>query len=489
MPSLKELTDLIEGKLGKKEEELLTKAYSFAEKAHAGQKRMSGDPYFVHAFETAKILAKLGMDTQTIVAGLLHDVLEDTKVTQVGIKKEFGDDILFLINGVTKLGTLKYRGQERHVESLRKFFVAMANDLRVVIIKFADRLHNLQTLQFIREDKKKRIALESIEVYAPLANRLGMGKLKGEIEDAAFPYAYPKEYSEIEAMIKERREKYEKYLTEIAEKLEIELKKNKIKIEEINYRIKHKYSLHKKLQRYDMDIEKIYDIVALRVVVHTVEECYRVLGLVHSIWNPLPGRIKDYIAVPKPNGYRSIHTTIFTGSGGIAEIQIRTKEMHAEAAYGIAAHFAYKESGGKKIQNDKSKFQWIEELKDLNYAPNESKKLLEHLKMDFFNDRIFIFTPKGDVIDLPDGSCTIDFAYSVHSDIGSHIFGARINGKMSQIFTKLKNGDIVEIVTKKDAHPSGKWLEYVKTTIAKKHIRSYLEKNSLLSRLKSFGRS
>jgi GTP pyrophosphokinase len=229
--------------------------------------------------------------------------------------------------------------------------------------------------------------------------------------------------------------------------------------------------------------------VALRVVVSSVEECYRVLGIIHSIWNPLPGRIKDYVAVPKPNGYRSIHTTIFTGSGGIAEIQIRTKEMHAEAAYGIAAHFAYKEKDVKnKIDND-SKFKWIEELRDLNHNTDDSINLLEHLKMDFFNDRIFIFTPKGDVIDLPDGSCTVDFAYSIHSAVGDHIFGAKINGKMSQIFTKLKNGDIVEIVTKKDAHPSSKWLDNVKTTIAKKHIKSYLEKNSLIAKLKSFGRT
>src|SRR3989338_2630240 len=248
-------------------------------------------------------------------------------------KKEIGEDILFLIKCVTKLGTLKYRGHERHVESLRKFFIAMANDLRVVIIKFADRLHNLRTLEFVPEDKRKRIAIESIEVYAPLANRLGMGKLKGELEDAAFPYAYPKEYIQIEEIIKEKKELYKKYLAEVNEKLKKELEKNKIKFIEIDYRIKHKYSLYKKLLKYNMDIEKIYDIVALRVVVNTIEDCYRVLGIIHSIWNPLPGRIKDYIAVPKPNGYRSIHTTIFTGLGGVAEIQIRTKEMHAEAAY------------------------------------------------------------------------------------------------------------------------------------------------------------
>lgn len=489
MPSVKEITDLIIGGVNKKEEELIAAAFNFSEKAHTGQKRMSGEPYFNHVFETAKILAGLGMDGQTIASGLLHDVLEDTEVTEEEMGKEFGENILFLVKGVTKLGTLKYRGHERHVESLRKFFVAMAQDLRVVIIKFADRLHNLRTLEFVREDKRSRIAMESIEVYAPLANRLGMGKFKGELEDAAFPYAYPKESTQVEEIIKEKKSSYEKNLEEIQKELEKELKKNKIKVVEINSRMKHKYSLWKKLKKREMDIEKIYDVVALRVVVLSVEECYRVLGIVHSLWNPLPGRIKDYIAVPKPNGYRSIHTTIFTGSGGIAEIQIRTKEMHAEAAYGIAAHFAYKEQGGKKVQDDKSKFKWIEELKDFNKIEEEPKKFIEHLKMDFFNDRIFIFTPQGDVVDLPEDSTPIDFAYSIHTDIGNHIAGAKINGKMSQIFSKLKNGDIIEIVDKKDSHPSQKWIEYAKTTIAKKHIKAYLEKNSLLAKLKSFGKS
>ena len=488
MPNVKEIFDLI-GKVNKKDGELISKAYELASRAHEGQKRLSGEPYFVHVFETAKTLAKLGMDAQTIAAGLLHDTLEDTPVTEEEIKKEFGEDILFLIKGVTKLGSLKYRGHDRHVESLRKFFIAMANDLRVVIIKFADRLHNLRTLEYAPEEKRHRIAVESIEVYAPLANRLGMGKLKGDLEDAAFPFAFPKEYMQIEEIIKEKKGLYEKYLTEVSEKLKSELRKNKIKVVEINYRIKHKYSLYKKLLKYNMDIDKIYDIVALRVVVDTVEECYRVLGLVHSLWNPLPGRIKDYIALPKPNGYRSIHTTIFTGLGGIAEIQIRTEEMHAEAAYGIAAHFAYKEQGEKKVRDDKDKFKWIEELKELKYSPDDPKNFFNHLKMDFFNDRIFIFTPQGDVIDMPEDSTPIDFAYAIHSDIGDHTSGAKINGKMSTIFSKLKNGDIVEIATKKDAHPSSKWLENAKTAIAKKHVKSYLEKNSLLARLKSLGRS
>lgn len=488
MSDINELFKLT-GPLVENEKKSIQEAFDFAKKAHDGQKRLSGEPYFTHVFETAKNLAKFGMDTKTIIAGLLHDIFEDTEIKEEEIEKKFGKEIVFLVNGVTKLGTLKYRGHERHVESLRKFFIAMTNDLRVVIIKFADRLHNLKTLEHIREDKRERIAKESIDVYAPLANRLGMGKLKGEIEDAAFPYAFPKEYALVQEMTKGKEELYKTYLAEVKNSLEKELVKNKVKIVEINYRVKHKYSIWKKLQRRDMDIEKIYDIVALRIVVNSIEECYKVLGIVHSIWRPLPGRIKDYIAVPKPNGYRSIHTTIFTGSGGIAEIQIRTKEMHAEAAYGVAAHFAYKEHQEKKKNDDKSKYKWIEDLGNFNQAIHDSKKFLENLKMDFFSDRIFIFTPKGDVIDLPDESSPIDFAYTIHSDIGDHISGVKINGKMMQIFSKLKNADIVEIIVKKEAHPSGKWLDHAKTNIAKRHIRSYLEKNSLLSKLKSFGKS
>lgn len=493
MSNVQEIITLIKNEISKADQELIEKAYHFAELAHKNQKRMSGEPYFVHVFETAKILAQLGADTETIAGGLLHDVLEDTETTEETIEKEFGPEILFLIKGVTKLGTLKYRGHERHVESLRKFFVAIANDIRVVIIKFADRLHNLRTLQHIREDKRERIALESIEVYAALANRLGMGKIKGELEDAAFPYAYPKECKQVDEIIKEKQESYQKNLNEVQNELEIALNKNHIKVVEFDSRMKHKYSLWKKLTKREMDIEKIYDIIALRVIVENVEDCYRVLGIIHSIWKPIPGRIKDYIAVPKPNGYRSIHTTIFTHLGGNAEIQIRTKEMHREAAYGIAAHFIYKENKNKQLLDDKVgdkvKFKWLEELQNLNYNPEDPTKFVEHLKMDFFSDRIFIFTPKGDVVDLPEDSTPIDFAYSIHTDIGDHISAARVNGKMSQLFTKLRNGDVVEIIKKKDSHPSDKWLEYVKTTIAKKHIKSYLEKNSLLAKLKSFGKS
>lgn len=484
---IKEIFDVMPIPMGKKEHDLIEKAYKVAKEAHEGQKRNSGEPYFVHVFETAKTLASLGMDAQTITAGLLHDTIEDTEITEEDLGKEFGENILFLVKGVTKLATLKYSGYERHVESLRKFFMAMANDLRVVIIKLADRLHNLNTLEHVREDKRKRIALESISVYAPLANRLGMGKLKGEIEDAAFPYVYPEEYKKTQEILNERQEAYEKNLDIVNKELKKELDKNNIKCAEIDYRVKHKYSLYKKLLKYDMDINKIYDIVALRVVVDNVEECYRVLGVIHSIWNPLPGRIKDYIAIPKPNGYRSIHTTVFTGSGGVAEIQIKTQEMHQEATYGIAAHFAYKEGSNKKKKDEQIKFKWIEELNNLKYSPGESKKFIEHLKTDFFNDRIFVFTPKGDVVDLPEGSTSVDFAYTIHSDIGNHISGVKINDKMSQIFSKLKNGDIVKIIINKNSHPSSKWLEYAKTAVAKKHIKQYIEKNTLLSKFKAFG--
>ena len=489
MESAEQILGLVVGRVIKKDAELVKKAYDFSLAAHEGQKRMSGEPYFVHVIETVKILAKLGMDAHTLAAGFLHDVLEDTKIKEEEIKKQFGEEILFLVKGVTKLGTLKYRGQERHIESLRKFFIAMAQDLRVVIIKFADRLHNLRTLEHVREDKRQRIALESIEVYAPLANRLGMGRLKGEIEDAAFPYAYPKEYKEVDEILKEKKEPYKNYLSEVSERLRKELLKSKIKYFDVNYRIKHKYSLYKKLLKYDRDIDKIYDIVALRVTVETVEDCYRVLGIIHAAWNPLPGRIKDYIAVPKPNGYRAIHTTIFTGLGGIAEIQIRTKEMDAEAEYGIAAHSVYKEQGFKITKETADKFKWIEELKEYNKSLDHPDSFLSHLKMDFFNDRIFVFTPKGDVIDLPEASTPLDFAYSIHSDIGDHAFAAKVSGKISPLFSQLKNGDIVEITVKKDSHPSSKWLASVKTTMAKKHIKSYLEKNSLLSKLKSFKQS
>ncbi|KKS44307.1 hypothetical protein A3I25_00055 [Candidatus Nomurabacteria bacterium RIFCSPLOWO2_02_FULL_42_17] len=471
----------------KNDRALVARAFEFAQKAHQGQTRVSGNPYFIHVFETARKLAELNMNAQTIAAGLLHDTLEDAGVPRVAMIKEFGEDITRLVDGVTKLGTVKYRGRERHIESLRKFLMSIAEDVRVLIIKLCDRLHNLRTLQYLSPEKQKRIAVESIEIYAALANRLGMGNLKGDIEDAAFPYAYPKEYEMAEKLIQEKTEINKKYLDEIYKTIKKEIIKQGIKIVKIDYRFKHKYSLYKKLVRHNMDIDKIYDIVALRVIVPSIECCYRVLGLIHTLWRPLQGRIKDYIAVAKPNGYRALHTTIFTGTGGIVEIQIYTPEMYREAKYGIASHVIFKEGGFHPTSGKvRPKFAWLNKLKDLQQAVLEQSKFLEHLKIDFFKDRIFVFTPKGEVVDLPEESCPIDFAYTIHSDIGDHIWSAKVNGKVIALDYKLRNGDFVEIVTKKESHPSSRWMEYVKTPLARKHIKNYLDKNSLMSRLSKY---
>ena len=353
-PKIEEIFDLMTQKPSDEDKLWIEKAFIYAKKSHEGQSRKSGDPYFYHSFEVAKNLADFGMDRTTIIAGFLHDVIEDTPVTEKEIENEFGKEVVFLVNGVTKLGTLKYKGHERHVESLRKFFIAMAKDVRVIITKLADRLHNLRTLEHLKDrpDKQKRIAKESIEIYAPLANRLGMWKLKTEIEELAFPFAYPDEYKQVQALVKQKSHATQKYLEQVYKSLRKELAKYNIEVKQSSYRIKGTYSLYRKLKQKgtDMDIEKIYDLVALRVIVNSVEDCYRVLGVIHSLWRPLPGRIKDFIALPKPNGYQSLHTTIFTRNGGIAEIQIRTGEMNSEAEDGFAAHFANKEGvfGNKK---------------------------------------------------------------------------------------------------------------------------------------------
>ena len=475
---LQEIFDLMEIKPNEKEKTLIEKAYFFSKNSHDGQKRASGDPYFIHVVATAKNLARFGMDPTTISAGLLHDTIEDTSVTEDDIKNEFGPDILFLVNGVTKLGKLKYQGRERHVESLRKFFVAVAQDFRVLMIKLSDRLHNLETLQYINPEKQKRIALEALEVYAPLAHRLGIGKLKGEIEDAAFPFAFPKEYQKVEEMLEKRKDADKNRLKQMEKELPEALNKYGVKIIKLSARMKHKYSLWKKLKRYDMDIDKIYDIVALRVIVPTIEDCYQALGLIHSVWRPLPNRIKDYIALPKLNGYQSLHSTIFTGDGGIVEVQLRTPEMHGRAEYGVASHFAYKEAIEKsKTDDTHKKFIWMDQFKEFQNETADPTKYIKNLKMDFFTDRIFVFTPKGDVIDLPEGSSPIDFAYAIHTEIGNKVSQAKVNNKAAKLGTKLKMGDIVEIVTGKNSHPAVGWLDYAKTTIAKKHIRQYIDEH------------
>lgn len=458
-------------------EALVRRAYTFAEEAHHGQKRYSGDPYFVHVAAVGHTLAEMGVDATTIAAGLLHDSIEDARVSGNDVEREFGSEIRFLVDGVTKLGKLKYRGLERHVESLRKLFVFTAKDIRVIIIKLADRLHNVLTLKHVPKEKQRRIALETLEIYAPIANRLSIGKIKGQLEDGAFPYAYPDAYAQVQSLIRERAKENDRRLEKLYRGIQVELAKNGLTNVRGEFRIKRNYSLYKKLLRHDMDIEKIYDISAIRIIVPTVADCYRALGIIHSNWRPLPGRIKDYIAFPKPNGYRSLHTTIFAGDGGFVEIQLRDEEMNREAKFGVASHISYKETDTKEETPKKMSPSWVKEMTKLERARSGAGgDFLDTLKMDFFGDRVFVFTPKGDVVDLPQDSSPIDFAYAIHSDVGDHACGAKVNGRMVSLDKTLGNGDVVEIVTKKGAKPSKKWLEYARTTLAKRHVRTFIQK-------------
>jgi GTP diphosphokinase / guanosine-3',5'-bis(diphosphate) 3'-diphosphatase len=475
--TLDEITNAMRGRRDS-DKALVEKAYKFAEAAHHGQKRYSGDPYFTHVSAVGLTLAEMGLDHATIAAGLLHDVVEDAHTSEDELEREFGPEIRILVDGVTKLGKLKYRGLERHVESLRKLFVATAKDLRVILIKLADRLHNVSTLQYVPKEKQRRIALETLEIYAPIANRLSIGKLKGQLEDYSFPFALPTEYERVQKILRGEAKDSEKRLEKIYRNIQVELAKNGIQSAHGEFRIKRTYSLYKKLVQHDWDISKIYDMSAVRVIVPTVADCYRALGVIHGAWRPLPGRIKDYIAFPKPNGYQSLHTTIFAGDGGFLEVQLRTDDMNREAKFGVAAHFSYKDRhidlmGASDSVPDKLK--WVEQVSRLEDTDQATGDYLDHLRMDYFGDRLFVFTPSGDVIDLPELSSPVDFAYAIHSDIGDHCAGAKVNGKFVALDTPLKNGDVVEIETKKSVKPSKRWLEYAKTTLAKRHIRSYLQ--------------
>lgn len=479
--------------------ELLKRAFEFAENAHQGQKRTSGKDYITHPLRVALTLSEMKLDPKTIAAGFLHDVADDTKKTLEDIEKEFGKEIAFLVSGVSKLGKLRYPKEgltlepiemrvknpiDLRAENLRKMFFAMAEDLRVVLIKLADRLDNMETLNFVRPEKQKRIALETMEIFAPLANRLGIGDMRSKLQDLAFMYLYPKEYNWLLKNVTEKYETREKYLEEFKKILVKIFQKERIKTIDIHYRPKHYWTLYQKLLKHDMSFEQIYDLVALRIIVKDIKTCYEVLGIVHKFWKPLPGRIKDYIAFPKPNGYRALHTTCLCLGGKITEIQIKTQEMHEEAEYGITAHWAMKE--GINLKSQGKRFSWVQQLRDWQSRISESKDFLEGLKIDFFKNRIFVFTPKGDVIDLPEGACSIDFAYMVHTNIGDHCQAAKVNGKMIQISQPLKNGDIVEILVDKNQKPSRDWLKFVKTGMARSRIKSFLKTTSPVEGLKSF---
>lgn len=463
--------------------QIIERAFCFAQDAHKNQKRASGEGYFSHVYETAIQIADWKLDPESIAAGLLHDSIEDCSICREEIKKKFGPDILFLVEGVTKLGTLKYRGEEKNIESLRKMILAISHDLRVVFVKLADRLHNMKTLRFIPINKQKRIALETAEIYAPLASRLGMQSLSGELEDLAFPHINPSQHKWIKENVAETYEERIKYLKSIEPIVRKKLRKAEIEPLSIDYRAKRFYSLYKKLTRYDMNIEKIYDLVAFRIIVKNKEECYLAMGIIHQLWPPMPGKIKDYIALPKPNGYQSLHTTVFCVDGKPAEFQIRTQEMHDHAENGAAAHWFYESRKGKTDYNkrnigtlEKEEISWIKQLREWQNQFPGSKEFLEALKIDFFSDRIFVLTPKGKVVDLPTESTPIDFAYRVHTEIGDTCVGAIINNKMVSLDYKLQSGDIVEIITQKNKKLSNTLIKKARTKYAQNKIRSAIRK-------------
>jgi GTP pyrophosphokinase len=453
---------------------LVRKAFDAAAMAHTGQHRLSGEDYVNHPLEVAAILADLGLDAETIAAALLHDTVEDTNLTEDEVKREFGPEVARLVDGVTKLGRISLRtDQQQQAENIRKMMVAMAEDLRVVLIKLADRLHNMRTLAPLAEPKRRKISRETLDIYAPLAHRLGIGQIKWELEDLAFRNLEPEAYDDVVRRIARKRDDREKLVSDLREILARELEKLGIHAD-ITGRPKHIYSVWQKMTREDKDFSEIYDLSAIRVQVESVRDCYGVLGVVHSLWKPMPGRFKDYIAMPKSNGYQSLHTTVITHTGEPIEIQIRTHEMHRVAEFGVAAHWTYKE-GGKDASFDQ-KLSWLRSLLEWQGEVGDAESFLNTVKVDLFQDEVYVFTPRGDVINLPADSTPVDFAYRIHTEVGHHCIGAKVNGRMVPLDYELKNGEIVEVLTSKSPHgPSRDWLNFVKSASAKERIRKWFK--------------
>jgi len=470
--SFKQLENLVKKNFTNPDLDLLRRAYQVALGAHQGKIRLTGEPFINHPLAVAHRLAEMGLHINVVVAGLLHDVVEDSEFGIENVREVFGDDIASLVDSVTKLKrNVNYRGVERYAENLRKMFLAMASDVRVVFMKFADRLHNLQTLYAQPKHKQERIARESLEIYAPIAGRLGMSEIKGELEDYAFAYLQPKEYERMKSIMDIKVREKGAYVSRTIDLVEKMLAEAEIENFQVYGRVKRLYSLFKKMKKYSDDLDKIYDLIAVRIVVSDVEDCYAALGVLHQKWRPVPGRIKDYIAQPKPNGYQSLHTTMFTSEGEVVEFQIRTQEMHELSEYGVAAHWRYKEGSGEQERN----MRWMEELAQIQKELASKKDFLEQLeymKIDVFNDRIFVFTPQGDVIDLPEGATPVDFAYAIHSKVGDKCVACRVNDVMRNLDTKLTSGDIVEIVTDKNRKaPNPDWLKFARTRHARKKIK------------------
>ena len=460
--------------------DLIAKAYNYAVIAHGEQKRKSGEPYIIHPVEVALILTEIEMDSASICAALLHDVIEDTSFDYKNLEQEFGEEIAMLVEGVTKLSRINFKTREEaQAENLRKMFLAMANDIRVVLIKLADRLHNMRTLNYQPESRQKQIAQETMDIFAPLAHRLGVFKFKWQLEDLAFLYLQPEMYHEVAQRLKTKRKEREAYVNALIQQIRKGLEQ--IGIEgDIAGRPKNIYSIYKKMLKQDKSIDEIYDKIAIRVIVDTVPECYGVLGIIHTMWKPLPGRFKDYIATPKPNMYQSLHTTLIGQGGEPFEVQIRTWEMHLTAESGLAAHWHYKQDGSPKDRDKKfdEKLAWLRRILEWQQDVNDGSEFMESLKTDLFEDTVFIFTPKGDVIELPKGSCPVDFAYRVHTEVGHKCTGARVNGRIVPLDYQLSNGDIVEIITSKSSlGPTRGWLDFVKTSSARSRIKAWFKRS------------
>jgi len=467
------LEEGLEKLLSKYEEhaEEIQKAYEFAKEKHGEQKRKTGEPYIIHPLNVALTLVELGMDYETIIAALLHDTLEDTDATYEEIKERFGENVAKLVEGVTKIGKIKYKSEQ--AENYRKLLLATAEDPRVILLKLADRLDNVKTLWVFRKEKRKRIAKETLEIYAPLAHRLGVWSIKNELEDYAFKYLYPEEYEKVKNFVKESREKLEEYLKKyVIPKVKKELERYGINAE-IKYRSKHYYSIWEKTKRKGIRLEDVHDILGVRIIVNTVPECYTVLGVIHSLFRPVPGKFKDYISLPKPNLYQSLHTTVVVDKGKLVEFQIRTWEMHERAEKGIASHWAYKEG---KTPSDAGVYSWLRELVESIQGSTNPNEVLENLKSNLFFEEVFVFTPKGDLVVLPKGSTPVDFAYKIHTEVGNHCAGAKVNGRIVPLNYELKSGDVVEIITNPNKTPSWEWLSFVKTPRARSKIKQFLKK-------------
>jgi len=482
------------GPITNSESDLIEQAFIFAENAHQKQTRKTGEPFINHPLRVALLLSQMKLGVDAVISGLLHDVVEDTDITIKDIEKNFNEEIAFLVNALTKIRQIKYEEKENleekeseiSKENFRNMILAMARDLRVILIKLADRLDNMKSLWVLDLNTQKIKSRESLEIFAPLAYRLGLTDIGAQLEDLSFPYVYPEEYKLTRKIVGRKREQLEHYLKTIVPLAEKKLRENNLLPIKIKYRAKHLYSIWRKLQKEEMDIKRIYDLVAMRIIMSKIEDCYAALGIIHQMWKPVPGRFKDYIALPKPNGYQSLHTTVFAEKGRIVEIQIRTKEMDEEAEWGIASHWMYEaHKETKRYQKKKQfvppkNFYWIKQLQDWQKKFYSSSQFLESLKVDFFKDRIFVLTPKGDIIDLPEGATPIDFAYQVHTEIGHQAKGAKVNDKLVPLDYQLKSGEVVEILIQKGKSPSSSWLEFVKMSETKKKIEDELRRKKLL---------